>query len=350
VTSLLAVEDVSLLFPVRRRPGAPPIRAVDGVSFELERGESLALVGESGSGKSTLARLAVGLLRPTSGRVLLDGADLAGLRPAESRAVRRRVQMVFQDPYSSLDPRQTVRAIVEEPLVIHRAGKPRERRVRVLELLDAVGLPARALALFPHEFSGGQRQRIGIARALALAPELLVCDEPVSALDVSIRAQVLGLFRELRERFALSYLFISHDLAAVRAVATHVAVMVLGRLVERSEADAHFAAPAHPYAEALLAAVPRPYPDTASGAANGPARDGARPRVRLRGDPPDPAAPPPGCAFHPRCPLYAATPDPRCERERPALVALSAERTVACHLRAPADVGGAGQAILPRTR
>jgi oligopeptide/dipeptide ABC transporter ATP-binding protein len=341
MTALLALEDVSVLFARPGSRGAPPVRALDGVSIALERGESVALVGESGSGKSTLARVAVGLQRPTSGRVLVGDADLARLSAHELRAVRRRVQMVFQDPTSSLDPRQTVRAIVEEPLVIHGLGKPRERRVRVLELLEAVGLPERALALFPHELSGGQRQRIGIARALALAPELVVCDEPVSALDVSIRAQILNLFRELRERFGLAYLFISHDLAAVRAVATRVAVLVLGRRVEDAPAGELFGAPLHPYTEALLSAVPRL-------AGREP---GARERIRLRGDPPDPASPPPGCAFHPRCPVRAALPDPRCERLRPAILALppaaplSPGRAVACHLRPPpAPAGQAGPA------
>jgi len=322
VTSLLAVERLSKVF---RGRGRRALCAVDDVSFALERGESLGLVGESGSGKSTLARLVVGLLRPTSGGVRVDGVDLASFGRAEWRSYRRRVQMVFQDPNSSLDPRQTVRAIVEEPLVIQRLGKPRERRSRVLELLDAVGLPSRALALFPHEFSGGQRQRIGIARALALAPELLVCDEPVSALDVSIRAQILNLFQDLRERFGLAYLFISHDLAAVRAVSTRVAVMVLGRLVESAPTAELFATPAHPYAQALLSAVPRPDPEL----------ERTRRRVILVGEAPDPAAPPGGCAFHPRCPARTAVPERRCERERPSLLALSPGRAVACHLYPP---------------
>ncbi len=259
--ALLEVQGLAKHFARRRAalfgPRPDPVRAVDGVSFTLERGGALGLVGESGSGKSTIARLIVGLERASAGSIRLDGTELTRLDARAWRPLRRRVQLVFQDPGSSLDPRQSAAAIVAEPLVIHRLGKPRERRLRALELLESVGLAARQAQRYPHEFSGGQRQRLAIARALALAPELLVCDEPVSALDVSVQAQILNLLHELQERLGLAYLFISHDLAVVRALCPRVAVLRRGQLVELATREELFTRPHHEYTRALLACVPR---------------------------------------------------------------------------------------------
>ena len=327
-TPLLVVRDLRKHFPARRRGllgrARGLLRAVDGVSFSLDRGESLGLVGESGCGKSTTARTILGLHRATSGSVRLDGTELTGLNDRGWRPYRRRMQMIFQDPYASLDPRQTVGSILAEPFAIHRRGKPRERKLRALALLDAVGLNPRHLNRYPHEFSGGQRQRIGIARALALEPDLIVCDEPVSALDVSIQAQILNLLKELQERFGLAYLFIAHDLAVVRQLCQRVAVMYLGRVVEVAERDALFTRPAHPYTQALLSAVPVP----------DPAAEAARTRTILAGDVPSLLAPPPGCAFHPRCPVRERVPDGRCAAELPLLheIASAPGHTAACHL------------------
>ena len=258
---LLVVRDLVKLFARPRAglfgPRLAPVRAVDGVSFTLEQGGALGLVGESGSGKSTVARLIVGLERATSGSIALEGQELTRFSNAEWRPLRGRVQMVFQDPSSALDPRQSAAASVAEPLAIHRRGKPRERRLRALALLESVGLAAAQANLYPHEFSGGQRQRIGIARALALEPALLVCDEPVSALDVSVQAQILNLLHELQQRHGLAYLFISHDLAVVRALCPRVAVMQLGKLVESGPREDLFTRPQHEYTRALLASVPR---------------------------------------------------------------------------------------------
>ncbi len=311
--TLLDVRGLTVRFPIRGRglfahsPGA--IHAVEDVSLTLERGGALGLVGESGSGKSTIARAIVGLQRPTSGSVKFDGTELTTLTDRERRPFRRRVQMVFQDPTGSLDPRMTVGAIVAEPLAIQGVGTRRDRRARAASLLESVGLAASLAERYPHEFSGGQRQRIGIARALALEPELLVLDEPVSALDVSVQASVVNLLAELRARLGLAYLFIAHDLAVVRHVCERVAVMYLGRIVEEGPRESLFAEPRHPYTQALLSAVPVP----------DPIAERARSRIVLAGDPPSPANPPSGCAFHPRCPRRAEVPEDRCRRELPIL-------------------------------
>jgi oligopeptide/dipeptide ABC transporter ATP-binding protein len=334
---LLEVRDLHKHFPVGPRGlfGGPAqvLRAVDGVSFRLERGEALGLVGESGCGKSTTARAVIGLQPATSGSVRFDGHELVGRSRRQLRPFRRRMQMIFQDPYGSLDPRQTVGSILTEPLAIHRTVKPRQRRLRALALLDAVGLNPRHVNRYPHEFSGGQRQRIGIARALALEPELLICDEPVSALDVSIQAQILNLLAELRERFGLAYLFIAHDLAVVRHLCQRVAVMYLGRIVEIADRDQLFAAPRHPYTRSLLSAIPVPDPRL----------ERTRQRIVLEGDVPSPLDPPSGCSFHPRCPDRSRVPGERCSAEIPALRPLDGRgrREAACHLVSLEDAGSA---------
>ena len=294
------------------------LRALAGVSFAIAAGETLALVGESGCGKTTLARTVALLYRPSAGSVRLSGVELAGLPRRRLRSERRRVQLIFQDPQGSLNPRLPVGAIVAEPLVIHGIGRRAERRARVVAAMEAVGLGDAGLERYPHEFSGGQRQRIAIARALVVEPALVIADEPLSALDVSVQAQILALFRRLRDRFRLAYLFISHDLAAVDAIADRIAVMYLGRIVELAPRVELFARPSHPYTQALLRAVPR--------------LDGGkrRPGTAPRGDVPNPLAPPPGCPFHPRCPKAQAI----CRAVRPPLAPRAEEtsaRLVACH-------------------
>ncbi|HJS39155.1 MAG TPA: oligopeptide/dipeptide ABC transporter ATP-binding protein [Burkholderiales bacterium] len=295
---------------------AAPIRAVDGVSFSVRRGETFAIVGESGCGKSTLARMLLCLLEPTSGSVHYEGADVRRAGAAGLRRLRREMQIVFQDPYSSLNPRMTVGQLVGEPLAVHRIASGKARDRQVAELLRRVGLLPEHARRYPHEFSGGQRQRIGIARALACAPRLVIGDEPVSALDVSIRAQIVNLLEDLKREFDLTLVLVAHDLALIRHTCDRVAVMYLGEIVELGEAERVFEHPAHPYTRALLAAIPVPVPS-------------ARGRRQLpQGDPPSPAAPPPGCRFHPRCP-HAMD---KCKSQDPPLRDLGGGRAVACHL------------------
>ncbi|MCC5873341.1 MAG: ATP-binding cassette domain-containing protein [Gammaproteobacteria bacterium] len=321
-TPLLELRDLATHFPVRggvllRARGTN--RAVDGVSLAVERGETLGLVGESGCGKSTLGKTVVRLLDPTRGAILFEGEDIAGHSRRQLKPLRRELQMVFQDPAESLNSRHTVGNLIEEPLLIHRIGTPAERRRRVDELLDLVGLPATAADRFPFEFSGGQRQRISIARAVALGPKLLVCDEPVSALDVSIQSQILNLFLDLQSELGLAYLFIAHDLAVVRHVSDRIAVMYLGRIMEYADADGLMSRPRHPYTQALIAAIPVPDPSR------------KRARTVLGGDVPSPIDPPSGCPFHTRCPHV----EDRCRSERPELREVSRSGSiphqVACH-------------------
>ncbi|MBX6369960.1 MAG: ATP-binding cassette domain-containing protein [Rhodospirillales bacterium] len=310
MSALLELQDLRRDFSVggglfrKRRT----LHAVSGVSLQVARGEVLGIVGESGCGKSTLARMMLGLLRPSAGRVVLDGEDLATL---DRRSVARRVQPVFQDPYSSLNPRKTVGAIIGLPLAVHGIGDASSRRRRVVEAMERVGLPERLYDSFPNQLSGGQRQRVAIARALVIRPEIVVCDEPTSALDVSVQAQILNLLEELRRDFGLTYVLISHNLAVVEHIATRVAVMYLGRIVEEAPTELLFRAPRHPYTRALLAAVLTPEPGLGV------------PDPGLGATFPNPLDPPSGCAFHPRCPMAL----PRCRRDRPPLVG-----GVACHL------------------
>ena len=325
VTHLVEVRDLVKHFPVhrgflRRQVGA--VRAVDGVTFQLREGETLGLVGESGSGKSTLGRLILGLEPLTSGAVSFRGTALSDLSPAELRAQRRHMQMIFQDPYASLNPRIPVGRAIAEPLRIHGVGSTEDRARRVAALLERVGLDPGAAPRYPHEFSGGQRQRVGIARALATQPRLIIADEAISALDVSIQAQIVNLLGDLEEEFGLTYLFIAHGLSMVRYISDRVAVMYLGKLVELGGREGVFERPMHPYTRALIASIPVP----------DPVREAARPRTTLEGDVPNPAAPPPGCRFHTRCPFATE----RCRTEEPEWRNAAAEGSadphwVACH-------------------
>lgn len=309
---LLQIERLRKEYPVRRGT----VRAVDGVDLSVRRGECLALVGESGSGKTTVARCAIRLVEPTAGRVLFDGEDLLTLSSRELRRRRRRFQMVFQDPWGSLNPRQRVGSIVSEPLEVHEPGSSRaERAERVRELLGMVGLTQELETRWPHQLSGGQRQRVGIARALAAGPDLLVADEPVTALDVSIRGQILNLLAGLRERLGLSLLLIAHDMTAVERLADRVAVLYLGRVVELAPKVELFSRPLHPYTVSLLSAVPRAEPGR------------RRSRIVLGGEPPSPMSPPPGCPFHPRCPIAR----PNCAEDVPPLAEVAPGHLAACH-------------------
>jgi oligopeptide transport system ATP-binding protein len=319
---LLSVRDLSVTFSIRR-PGSWPwtpslrLHAVSQVSFDLAPGETLGIVGESGSGKSTLARAIVGTVPTSGGRILFEGADLAAMDPRARRRHRRAVQMVFQDPLASLNPRMNVGEIIAEPVVTHEPATPREQvRARVQALMERVGLLPNLINRYPHEFSGGQCQRIGIARALILNPRLVICDEPVSALDVSVQAQVVNLLGELRRDLGLAMIFIAHDLSVVRHISDRIAVMYLGRLMETAPAAALTADPRHPYTRALIAAVPIP----------DPRRERARPRPILEGELPSPLNPPSGCAFRTRCPQAR----PTCADERPPLIDLGGGRSVAC--------------------
>jgi peptide/nickel transport system ATP-binding protein/oligopeptide transport system ATP-binding protein len=311
---LVEVEHLTKRFAVKQgvfARGTAQVHAVEDVSFTVRRGETLGIVGESGCGKSTTARLILRLLDPTEGTIRFDGEDITNTSQRKLRRIRREMQMIFQDPYSSLNPRKSVGQIVGAPFAIHG---DRNARVRVQELLETVGLSPEHYNRYPHEFSGGQRQRIGVARALALSPKLIVCDEPVSALDVSIQAQVLTLLRSLQDDFNLTYVFISHDLSVIRQIADRVAVKYLGRIVELGDGDAIYDRPKHPYTAALLSAVPRP--------------EGGRRRIVLAGDVPSPIAPPPACVFHPRCPRFHRG---HCDVEEPALRQLEPHHSVACH-------------------
>jgi peptide/nickel transport system ATP-binding protein len=320
---ILRVEDLKVHFPVTKgiiiQRQVATVKAVDGVSFTIRRGETLGLVGESGSGKSTTGLALLRMLTPTAGRIVFEGQDIAHHAGAELLGVRRRMQMVYQDPYGSLNPRMTIRSIVGEPLAVHGLDADKKAtRDKIADLIASVGLLPDMADRYPHEFSGGQRQRIGIARALALEPSLLIADEPVSALDVSIQAQVINLFMDLQERLGLTYLFIAHDLAVVRHISTRIAVMYLGRLVEIADRDELYKNPLHPYTEALMAAVPVADPEV----------EAKRPRTVISGEVPSALRPPPGCAFHTRCPRAMA----RCKSEQPQLREAAPGRAVACHL------------------
>ncbi|MHA6530776.1 ABC transporter ATP-binding protein [Paenibacillus sp. BAC0078] len=319
MSAILEVRNLKKHYPIRKgffakQVGA--VKAVDGITLSVEKGETLAVVGESGCGKSTTGRAILRLIEPTDGEILFDGTDVRSLNTEQLRRFRTDMQMVFQDPYASLDPRWTVQRILEEPLRTHEAAKNSELKSRVEQLMEVVGLSPYQAHRFPHEFSGGQRQRIGIARALALNPKFIVCDEPVSALDVSIQAQVLNLMQDLQEQYGLTYMFISHDLSVVKFISDRVAVMYLGRIVELAPTKELFAKPLHPYTQALMSAVPVPNPGL------------KKSRIVLTGDVPNPETPPSGCAFHPRCPFAMD----KCRKDEPVLRELDSGHQVSCHL------------------
>jgi len=342
--ALLTVNNLRKYFPVKKgifRRTVGHVKAVDGVTFHINRGETLGLVGESGCGKTTAGRSILRLIDPDPGsEVLFRNGDqevnLAELPPRQLKDLRRQIQIIFQDPYSSLNPRMTVGDIVGEPLVVHGVARGREREARVRELLEAVGLNPSHIKRYPHEFSGGQRQRIGIARALALDPDLIVCDEPVSALDVSIQAQVINLLMDLQKEFGLTYLFIAHDLSVVRHISDRIAVMYLGKVVEMAETEEIFQNPQHPYTEALLSAVPAPDPDI------------EMQRILLKGDVPSPVNPPSGCVFHPRCPYYDKNKWEACTNEVPELQPIEGEHYSACHFARQLDLEGVHELISRR--
>jgi len=314
----LSVRDLKVHFPVRQgmfRKTKQFVKAVDGVSFDIALGETLGLVGESGCGKTTLGRSIVKLIQPTSGEIFLDGQNIADLQGAELRAKRRKFQMIFQDPYNSLDPRMTVSQIIDEALDIHHLSKTGDRSKRIEELVTSVGLDPTHAQRYPHEFSGGQRQRIGIARALAVEPELIVCDEPVSALDVSIQAQIINLLQDLQRERGVAYLFVAHDIAVVEHISQRIMVMYLGKIVEHGPAKSVVRSPKHPYTQALISAVPVVDPDA------------KRSRIILSGEIPSPIDPPCGCPFHPRCPMAQS----QCQTQVPELRELSSGHWASCH-------------------
>ncbi|MGV7975449.1 MAG: ABC transporter ATP-binding protein [Anaerolineaceae bacterium] len=317
---LLQVQNLKKYFPVSRQLFSSQrryVKAVDDVSFDVLEGETLGLVGETGCGKTTVARTILQLYRPTSGQVLFDGVDLASLQENDLRKMRSRMQMIFQDPYASLNPRMTVGAIIAAPLDVHTQLNQKEKRERVQELLKLVGLNPDFVNRYPHEFSGGQRQRIGIARALALNPDLIICDEPISSLDVSIQAQVVNLLEELQNRLGLTYIFVAHDLSMVRHISDRMVVMYLGKVMELADRNEIYLHPLHPYTRALMSAVPIPDPDKARN----------RKRIILKGDIPSPLNPPQGCNFNTRCPIAAE----RCFKEDPEYREISPNHWVACH-------------------
>ncbi|MHA6251801.1 ABC transporter ATP-binding protein [Oceanobacillus sp. CAU 1775] len=316
---LLEVKGLKKHFPIHggvlgKKVG--DVKAVDDVSFEVREGEILGIVGESGCGKSTTGKAILRLIEPTEGEIWFEGEEITNISPEEMRKLRRNMQIIFQDPYASLNPRHTVEKIIGEPLLIHGMSSRAERKARVQELLEVVGLSAYHATRYPHQFSGGQRQRIGIARALANNPKLIICDEPVSALDVSVQSQILNLMEDLRDEFNLTYVFIAHDLSVVKHISDRVGVMYLGRMVELADKDDLYASPRHPYTQALLSAVPDPDPDV------------VQDRIILQGDVPSPADPPSGCAFHTRCPVAMDI----CSKVRPEFQPVDDNHFVACHL------------------